>query len=130
LLSGIYFYRRGRGGYLFAGMTALTFVVSLLSIFSFISLYIYELPIHHCPFCILQGGYGYIGYPLYLTVLGGTLAGMGVGIVMPFRNTKSLSETIPSVQRKLALTSVLLFLIFTILVSVRIMVSDFILEGY
>ena len=130
LLSGIYFYQRGRGGYLFAGMTAWTFVVSLLSIFSFISLYIYELPTHHCPFCILQGEYGYIGYPLYLTVFGGGLSGMGVGLLAPFRNTKSLSGVIPSVQRKLALASVLLFLIFTIIVSVRMMVSDLILEGY
>ena len=130
LFSGIYFYRRGRGGYLFAGMTALAFVVSLLSIFSFISLYIYELPTHHCPFCILQGGYGYIGYPLYLTVLGGALSGVGVGILSPFRKTKSLSGVIPSVQRKLALTSVILFLIFTVIVSVRMLISDFILEGY
>jgi hypothetical protein len=130
LVSGIYFYRCSRGGYLFAGMSALTFIVSLLSILSFISLYVYELPTHHCPFCILQGGYGYIGYYLYLTILGGTLSGMGVGILAPFRNTKSLSKILPSWQRKLALTSVLLFLTFTIIVSMRIMVSDLILQGY
>ena len=130
LFSGIYFYRRGRGGYLFAGMSGITFVLSLLSILSFISVYIYEQPTHHCPFCILQGEYGYVGYPIYFTVLGGALSGVGVGILSPFRNTKSLSAVIPSVQRKLALASVLLFLIFTIIVSVSMMTSGLILEGY
>jgi hypothetical protein len=130
LVSGIYFYRRGRGGYLFAGMSGITFAVSLVSILSFISLYIYELPTHHCPFCILQSGYGYIGYPLYLTVLGGALSGVGVGVLSPFRNTKSLSGIIPSVQRKLALTSVILFFIFTVIVTGRMLISELILEGY
>lgn len=128
--SGLYFYWRGRGGYLFSSISGVTFVVSLLSILSFISLYFYELPTHHCPFCILQGEYGYIGYPLYLTLLGGTLSGLGVGILLPFRNTKSLVEVIPSVQRRLALISVISFLIFTTIVTVRMVSSGFILEGY
>jgi hypothetical protein len=128
--SGLYFYRKGRGGYLFSSMSAVTFVVSLLSILSFISLYFYQLPTHHCPFCILQGEYGYIGYPIYLTLLGGTLTGIGVGILLPFNNIESLSEVAPSVQRKLSLASVILFLIFTLIVTYRMVFSDFILEGY
>ena len=110
-------------------MSGVTFVVSILSILSFISLYFYELPTHHCPFCILQGEYGYIGYPLYLTLLGGALSGIGAGILMPFRNTESLVKVVPSVQRRLALTSVILFLIFTIIVTARMVFSDFMLEG-
>jgi len=42
-----------------------------MAILSFISVYFYELPTHHCPFCILQKEYGYVGYPLYLTLFGG-----------------------------------------------------------
>src|SRR5512143_4048155 len=83
--SGILFYRQGRGGYFFSLMSAVNFVVSILSILSFISLYFYELPTHHCPFCILQGEYGYVGYPLYLALFGGTIAGIGVGTLAPFR---------------------------------------------
>ena len=127
--SGLSFYWKGRGGYLFSLMSGVTFVVSILSILSFISLYFYELPTHHCPFCILQGEYGYIGYPLYLTLLGGALSGIGAGILMPFRNTESLVKVVPSVQRRLALTSVVLFLIFTIIVTIRMVISDFMLEG-
>ena len=55
------FYLKNKGAYLFASLSGIAFVVSLASILSFISLYFYELPTHHCPFCILQKEYGYIG---------------------------------------------------------------------
>jgi hypothetical protein len=127
--SGLYFYRRGSGGYLFAGMSAFTFIVSLLSILSFLSLYFYELPTHHCPFCILQGEYGYVGYPLYLSLLGGGIAGVGSGILMPFRGIKSLSDIIPPIQKKLVLFSLVLFLLFTATATWAIIFSNLILEG-
>ena len=43
--------------------------VSVAALISFISLYFYELPTHHCPFCILQREYGYVGYLIYATLL-------------------------------------------------------------
>jgi hypothetical protein len=128
VLSGIYFYLKNRGGYLFAFLSGSTFLVSTLSIISFISLYYYELPTHHCPFCILQKEYGYVGYPLYLSLLVGTVSGMGVGILMPFRKMRSLSETLPSLQKRLALISSILYLIFAVMVTLRMVFSDFILE--
>jgi len=127
--SGVYFFLRGRWGYFFSSASTAAFLISLLSILSFISLYFYELPTHHCPFCILQKGYGYIGYPLYVTLFGGAISGMGVGILMPFRNIKSLSEILPSIQKRLALTSSILFFIFAAIVTYRMVFSDFILEG-
>jgi hypothetical protein len=126
--SGSFFYRTGRGGYLFSGLSALTLVVSLLSIFSFISLYFYELPTHHCPFCILQREYGYIGYPLYLTLLGSGISGIGAGMLMPFRRIGSLTEILPSIQKKLVLLSLVLLILFMGIVTYRIVSADFILE--
>jgi hypothetical protein len=128
--SGLYFYRQGRAGYLFAFLSGVTFLVSILSVFSFISLYFYELPTHHCPFCLLQAEYGYAGYPLYLTLFGGTLSGVGVGILSPFRSIQSLTKVIPPVQKRLALVSVICFLAFAAIVTLRIVTTDFILEGY
>jgi hypothetical protein len=128
--SGIYYYRRSKGGYLFSSLSAITFMASLMAILSFISVYFYELPTHHCPFCILQKEYGYIGYPLYLTLFGGTIFGTGVGLLMPFKNIKSLSEIVPSVQRKLAIMSLILFLIFAAIVTHKMIFSGLILEGY
>ena len=43
----------------------LAFFVSAAALISFISPYIYELPTHHCPFCILQKEYRFIGYPMH-----------------------------------------------------------------
>jgi len=128
--SGIYYYRKNKGGYFFSSLSAITFLTSIMAILSFISVYFYELPTHHCPFCILQKEYGYIGYPLYLTLLGGTISGIGVGMLMPFRNIKSLSDTLPSIQRRLAIASLILFIMFTAIVTYRIVFSNLILEGY
>ena len=128
--SGIYYYRKNKGGYLFSSLSAITFLTSIMAILSFISVYFYELPTHHCPFCILQKEYGYIGYPLYLTLLGGTISGVGVGVLMPFRNIKSLSEVLPSIQKRLTLASLILFIIFTAVITYRIVFSNLILEGY
>jgi hypothetical protein len=49
---------------------------------------------------------------------------------MPFRKIKSLSEILPLFQRRLAMASSTLFLVFTAIVTVRILLSDLILEGY
>lgn len=126
--SGLFTFLKGKGGYLVSGLSALAFVVSLVSVLSFISLYVYELPTHHCPFCILQKEYGYVGYPLYLTLFGGTILGLGVGVLAPFRKIKSLSPILPAIQRRLALISSLLFLIFGGLVTVLILLSNLVLE--
>ncbi len=47
-------WRGGSFRYLFSLLAAAFFLVSLAAIVSFISLYIYQLPTHHCPFDILQ----------------------------------------------------------------------------
>ena len=52
---------------------ALLFVViAYYSVVYFFGTYIYELPTHKCPFCMLQKEYYYIGYLLWGTLFGGT----------------------------------------------------------
>jgi len=128
--AGIRFYRTSKGGYLFSAMSGITLVVSVISLISFISLYFYELPTHHCPFCILQKEYGYVGYPLYVAVFGSGVCGLGVGILMPFRSVQSLRDVLPSIQKRLALVSLILILLFAAMITYRMVFSDFRLEGY
>ncbi len=130
VLTGAVFYLRGRGVYFFSLLSTATFFISIAALISFICLYFYELPTHHCPFCILQKEYGYVGYFLYVTLLGGGVSGMGVGMIMPFRKIGSLSQALPQIQRKLALTAVLLFSAYALIATYQIVFSDFILEGY
>jgi len=121
---GIFSYRTGKGGYLFAVTAFLAFLISIASFISFISLYFYELPTHHCPFCVLQREYGYIGYPLFLVLLGGAQAGLGVGILTPYRDIGSLQGTLPAIQQKLILFSLISFASFTIISLYQMIVSN------
>jgi hypothetical protein len=123
--SGSWFYIKGRGGYLFSALSSLTFVIAAASLVSFICLYFYELPTHHCPFCILQKEYGYAGYALYAALIGGGTAGLGLGALMPFRGQRSLTRIIPHIQRRLALVAMALYLLFTLLVSYRMISTSF-----
>jgi hypothetical protein len=81
--------RKLRGGYLVALFSAIAFVAALVGILSFVSLYVYEHPHHHCPFCILKPEYNYQGYWLYLPLFTATAAGLGVGAVQPFARVAS-----------------------------------------
>ncbi len=74
-----------KGAIAFAVASFFHFLISIVALISFVSIYIYELPTHHCPFCILHQEYHFIGYALYTTILVGTIAGIGAGIIQPFR---------------------------------------------
>jgi hypothetical protein len=125
--TGSYLYLTGRGAYLFSSVSLITFVVSALSLMLFVSLYIYEIPTHHCPFCILKKEYHFIGYLLYAALLGGAVAGIGAGMLQPFRTIHSLSLIIPDVQRRLALVAVLSSAVFTFTALYYMLFTDFIL---
>ncbi len=51
-------------------------IISIVTLISFFGTYIYELPTHHCPFCLLQKDYYYIGYLLYTVLILGTFFGI------------------------------------------------------
>jgi hypothetical protein len=122
---GVVFYVKGKWGGIFSFLSILTFGVATASLVSFICLYFYELPSHHCPFCILQKEYGYIGYALYAALLGGAISGLGVGALMPFTSHPSLSQVIPIIQRRLTLVTLTLYLLFTLIVCWRILSTSF-----
>jgi hypothetical protein len=121
---GIFTYHNGKAAYVFAVTAGVAFLISLASFISFISIYIYELPTHHCPFCVLQQEYGCIGYPLFLALLGGGQAGMGVGILTPYRETGSLKEILPAIQKRLILISLTCYAAFTIIIIYKIIFSN------
>ena len=121
---GVYFYVKGRGAYLFSLANMVAFIVSIVALISYISLYIYELPTHHCPFDILQAEYHFVGYPLYAGLLGSTVCGVSVGVIMPFQKIQSLVRVVPAVQRGLTLTSLILSSIFLVIVVYSIVFSN------
>ncbi len=120
---GLVFIRTGRGAVLLGASSGGTLVISILAIISFISIYIYELPTHHCPFCILQAGYHFIGYPIYISLFGGAISGLGVGVLSPFRKVASLSAAVPKLQKKLAVAAVACFLVLAAIVIAALAAS-------
>jgi hypothetical protein len=131
LASGVWFYLKGNGtGYFFSLMTVIAFVVSIAGLISFISVYFYELPTHHCPFCLLQKEYHYVGYPLYISLLSGAVGGLGVGLLMPARRMESLKEIAPRVQKRLTMMAIVAYTVFVLISIYPMVFSDFKLEGY
>lgn len=115
---------RGRNVYLFAAACGLHFIISVIALVSFISIYVYELPTHHCPFCLLHQEYGHIGYLLYAAMVVSAVSGMGTGVVQPFRSIPSLQQIIPSMQKKMALISLLAAAIFVLITGSAIVFSS------
>lgn len=130
-VAGAAFYAlKKRGGYLAAATAAAAFAAGLTGIISFVSLYVYENPHHHCPFCILKPDYGYQGYWMYLPLFAATAAGLGVGALQPFARIPSLADIVPTVAGKLAWLAALGFTVFAAVASFLILHSNLILfEG-
>lgn len=120
---GPFFLRSGRLGIPFSLAAAAALPVSTAALISFISPYIYELPTHHCPFCVLQREYSYVGYLLYTAILGGGVTGMGVGILSPFRKVPSLAAVLPPLRRRLALAALLFYSVFILTTVWKILSS-------
>ena len=98
---GVHFLVKREAARLFALLSGGAMVVAIVSLISFISPYFYELPTHHCPFCILQKEYDYVGYWLYTALLIGVIPGLSVGVMERYREVASLKEIIPNLQESL-----------------------------
>ncbi|MEA3418917.1 MAG: hypothetical protein U9Q90_05905 [Campylobacterota bacterium] len=65
------------GQKMLSAMAILLFVViAYYSVVYFFGTYIYELPTHNCPFCMLQKEYYYVGYLVWGTLFGGAYLGL------------------------------------------------------
>jgi hypothetical protein len=111
MVSGLFSYLRGKGAYLFSLSSSVLFGVFIVALINYISPYFYELPTHHCPFCILHGEYNFIGYPIYLALLIGGVTGLGIGAISPCSSVKSLEQAIPRIRRELTLICLLSWLV-------------------
>lgn len=57
-----------------AGLAA--WVSAVVAVIAVVSLYVYEDPMHHCPFCLLKADYGYVGYLIYVPLFVATGAAL------------------------------------------------------
>ncbi|MCX8087343.1 MAG: hypothetical protein N3C63_10665 [Rhodocyclaceae bacterium] len=105
----------------------LAFLASLAGILSFVSLYVYEHPHHHCPFCLLKPEYGYQGYALYLPLFAATAAGLASGVLRFFSRRPSLASIVPRLSGRLARFAAIGYGLFALIATWMIGRSNLIL---
>ena len=118
---------RRRGGYAVAFASLAAFVVAIAGVLSFLSLYVYEHPHHHCPFCVLKAEYGHQGYLLYIPLFVATACGLAVGAVQPFAAVASLRDIVPTVSGRLSRLAAIGFALFAAIATFIIFHSNLIL---
>jgi hypothetical protein len=118
--------RRWSGG-IAALASAVAFVAAIVGILSFVSLYVYEHPHHHCPFCLLKPEYGHQGYLLFVPLFVSTAAGLGAGILQPFAGVGSLEVLVPQASGRLAGVAALGFALFAATATIMVLQSNLIL---
>jgi hypothetical protein len=116
--------------YLLTGLSLVILVVSLASVVSFLSLYIYELPTHHCPFDMLQKHYSFIGYPIYLALFAGVFFGLLPGLLHPLRRVPTLTDLIADAEVRWLTLSVVSILIFVCVASWPVIFGSLTMSGY
>lgn len=120
----------GLGKYALSLSSAILLVVSLAAIVSFLSLYLYQMPTHHCPFDVFQREYGYIGYPIYGSLFLGVFCGLLPGLFQPLKGTPTLATAIGRLERRWIGWSVGSIGIFLLLTGWRVLFGAFSLAPY
>lgn len=104
--------------------------VGIASVISFISIYYYQLPTHHCPFDLLQKGYHFIGYPLYVALFGTVFAGLAAALLGLLRRVPGLRDQVLVAERVWLWRGVVLLLVLCAIVSWPLLFGAFSLRAY
>ncbi len=121
---------RGRWITLYGLLSVALGLVAVASIVAWIAPGYYELPTHHCPFCLLAVEYGRVGFPLYAALLAGVVAGGGAGLTRVLRRLDPLGSITPGVEGRLCAVSLAGFALFSLLAVWPWVASGVRLEGY
>ena len=130
-VAGLNLARRAPG--LRYGMTAVSIVllvVSLAAVVSFISLYVYQLPTHHCPFDLFQGGYSYVAYPLYGGLFTAVAFGLLPGIFQPLKTLPTLEGPVTAAEPRWITVALFSALLFVVVATWPIVFGEFSLMRY
>ena len=104
--------------YIGAGLTwILFFILSLVVITVVVSSYIYAMPYHHCPFCILKAEYHGLGYPIFLTLFLAVFSGISHIIAGFCNNLPGLAAPVRKLQTLSARCALAMLCVFVLLSS-------------
>jgi hypothetical protein len=97
-----------------ATLSPLILALGVVAIISFVSVAYYELPTHHCPFDLFQGGNGYVGYPLMTSLVVAVVAAFLPGIFLPVARRTSLGGLITNSEKKWLTLSIAAYSLFVV----------------
>jgi hypothetical protein len=110
--------------YIQSGTAAAFLIMAISAVVSFVSIYIYELPTHHCPFDMVQLEYNFIGYPLYMSLFGAVFFGILPGIFQPAKRIVNMAAPLSRIERKWVISSLVCLVFFLIIVTWQIVSSN------
>lgn len=132
--AGLLLLCRWRSGWGWRTLLALVTIgfgtVALISVVSFISIYFYRLPTHHCPFDLLQGRYRFVGYPLYVFLFGALFCGLVPQLLVVLRPLPALAGRLASAERCWLTAGLVLLLALLVLVSWPLLFGEFTMKAY
>lgn len=105
-------------------------VVAIASVITWIAPAYYELPTHHCPFCLLAPDYGRVGFALYAALFAGVATGGGAGLTGLLRRLDPLGSIKAGAESGLCAASLVGFALFSLLAAWPLAASGIRLEGY
>lgn len=87
-------YKLRRTG-LYSAFNVIFFFVSVIAMIQFTGIYVYQMPTHKCPFCMLDDAYEQVGYFFYAFLFLGTVSGIGMYVMnlLTGENKKYLLRT-------------------------------------
>ena len=130
LCSGGVFLKTKREAVPYGACSLVMFFVSIVAVLSFISPSYYQLPTHHCPFCILQPEYHRAGYLLYTAIFAGGICGAGTGALALVARNRSAPGTAQEIQGRLCILSMSAYAVVAAMAAWPLVFSGFRLEGY
>jgi len=98
-------------------LSVLLLIIAISSMITVFSSYIYSMPYHHCPFCILKPEYHHIGFFLYGFLFTAAFLAMVPGIINKFGEWSHLEEVVVVFQQRAVLWAMGLILLYTATVS-------------
>jgi len=102
------------------------FGAAMAAITTIFSSYIYAMPFHHCPFCILKPEYHYIGFAIYGSLIVATFFGVAAAATGPWRKNSDIAAATGRFQKLAVKISLVLLVLFSLLVSYHYLLYTFI----
>lgn len=128
--AGARYLVRGKSPVYFAVQVVPLTVLALVAVISWIAPSFYQLPTHHCPFCLLSSHYGYVGHVLYAALATALIAGCGCWLVHGLRALDRFACIKPGIERRLCVASIAGFTVFSLIALWPTVTSGVRLEGF